>query len=42
MATGFTWNTQDRESDTAACLAVWEHGRRMLADESLDLVCWTS
>ena len=37
MATGFTWNTQDRESDTAACLAVWEHGRRMLADES-DLV----
>ena len=21
MATGFTWNTQDRESDTAACLA---------------------
>lgn len=38
MATGFTWNTQDRESDTVACLAVWEHGRRMLADESLDLV----
>lgn len=38
MATGFTRNTQDRESDTAACLAVWEHGRRMLADESLDLV----
>ncbi|WP_457998686.1 cob(I)yrinic acid a,c-diamide adenosyltransferase [Klebsiella michiganensis] len=38
MATGFTWNTQDRETDTAACLAVWEHGRRMLADESLDLV----
>ena len=38
MATCFTWNTQDRESDTAACLAVWEHGRRMLADESLDLV----
>ena len=38
MATGFTWNTQDRESDTGACLAVWEHGRRMLADESLDLV----
>lgn len=38
MATGFTWDTQDRESDTAACLAVWEHGRRMLADESLDLV----
>jgi cob(I)alamin adenosyltransferase len=38
MATGFTWNTQDRESDTAACLAVWEHAQRMLADESLDMV----
>ena len=36
MATGFTWNTQDRDSDTAACLAVWEHARRMLADDILD------
>ena len=38
MATGFTWNTQDRDSDTAACLAVWEHARRKLADDQLDLV----
>ncbi|HCA3758956.1 cob(I)yrinic acid a,c-diamide adenosyltransferase [Klebsiella pneumoniae] len=38
MATGFTWNTQDHDSDTAACLAVWEHARRMLADDQLDLV----
>lgn len=38
MATGLTWNTQDRDSDTAACLAVWEHARRMLADDQLDLV----
>ncbi len=38
MATGFTRNTQDRDSDTAACLAVWEHARRMLADDQLDLV----
>ncbi|WPC50549.1 cob(I)yrinic acid a,c-diamide adenosyltransferase [Klebsiella pneumoniae] len=38
MATGFTWNTQDRDSDTAACLAVWEHARRLLADDQLDLV----
>lgn len=38
MATGFTWNTQDRESDTAACLSVWQHAKRMLADEHLDLV----
>ncbi|WP_054178490.1 cob(I)yrinic acid a,c-diamide adenosyltransferase [Trabulsiella odontotermitis] len=38
MATGFTWDTQNRESDTAACLAVWQHGKRMLADPDLDLV----
>ncbi|MFC3190410.1 cob(I)yrinic acid a,c-diamide adenosyltransferase [Pseudocitrobacter faecalis] len=38
MATGFTWNTQDRESDTAACMDVWQHAKRMLADTSLDLV----
>lgn len=38
MATGFTWNTQDKESDTAACMAVWQHAKRMLADASLDLV----
>lgn len=38
MATGFTWETQNRETDTAACLAVWEHGKRMLADAELDMV----
>ena len=38
MATGFTWTPQARDSDTAACLAVWEHARRMLADDQLDLV----
>lgn len=38
MATGFTWETQNREADTAACLAVWEHGKRMLADPQLDMV----
>lgn len=38
MATGFTWDTQNRETDTAACLQVWHHGKRMLQDETLDLV----
>ncbi len=38
MATGFTWDTQDKSGDTAACLAVWQHAKRMMADESLDLV----
>lgn len=38
MATGFTWDTQNRESDTAACLEAWQHAARMLADPALDMV----
>ena len=38
MATGFTWDTQNRESDTVACLEVWQHAERMLADPALDMV----
>lgn len=38
MATGFTWDTQNRATDTAASLAVWQHGKRMLQDPALDLV----
>ena len=38
MATGFTRDTQNRETDTAACLAVWEHAKRMLSDPSLNMV----
>lgn len=38
MATGFTWETQNRESDSAACAAVWQHAQRMLADPELSLV----
>ncbi|WP_075181894.1 cob(I)yrinic acid a,c-diamide adenosyltransferase [Pantoea sp. 1.19] len=38
MATGFTWETQSRATDSAACQAVWQHAVRMLQDPSLDLV----
>lgn len=38
MSTGFTWDTQDRTGDTASAQAVWQHGKRMLADETLDLI----
>lgn len=38
MATGFTWETQNHQTDTDACLAVWQHAKRMLCDSSLDLV----
>ncbi|CBJ81409.1 cob(I)alamin and cobinamide ATP-dependent adenolsyltransferase [Xenorhabdus bovienii str. Jollieti] len=38
MATGFTWETQNRETDIAACQAVWQHALTMLSDSSLQLV----
>lgn len=38
MGTGFTWETQNRESDIAAALAVWTESKRMLADARYDLV----
>ncbi|QSX29314.1 cob(I)yrinic acid a,c-diamide adenosyltransferase [Shewanella cyperi] len=38
MATGFTWETQDREADTAAALKAWEAAERWLADPAIDLV----
>lgn len=38
MATGFTWDTQNRATDSAACQQVWQHAKRMLADEQVDLV----
>ncbi|EXU77321.1 cob(I)yrinic acid a,c-diamide adenosyltransferase [Erwinia papayae] len=38
MSTGFTWDTQNKETDTAACLTVWQQAKRMLEDPALDLV----
>ncbi|MGQ7247784.1 cob(I)yrinic acid a,c-diamide adenosyltransferase [Halomonas sp. V046] len=38
MATGFTWDTQNRESDTAACAEVWHDAKRLLADPEVYLV----
>ncbi|WP_043527079.1 cob(I)yrinic acid a,c-diamide adenosyltransferase [Litchfieldella xinjiangensis] len=38
MATGFTWDTQNRDSDTQACQAVWTEAKRMLADPDVYLV----
>lgn len=36
MGTGFTWETQDREKDTAAALVAWEAAEVLLQDESID------
>lgn len=38
MGTGFTWETQDRAVDTAACRAAWEKTLPMLQDPSIHLV----
>lgn len=38
MATGFTWETQNRETDIAACQQVWQAAKRMLQDPTIDVV----
>lgn len=38
MATGFTWETQDRAKDTAAAQGVWAVAKGWLADPAIDLV----
>jgi cob(I)alamin adenosyltransferase len=38
MATGFTWESQDRENDIAAAEASWAHAEKLLQDSSYHLV----
>ena len=38
MATGFTWETQDRESDIGHAQTVWAECQRMLSDARYDVV----
>ncbi|WP_318466310.1 cob(I)yrinic acid a,c-diamide adenosyltransferase [Photobacterium leiognathi] len=38
MATGFTWETQNKQADTEAAQETWQQCKAMLADESLDVV----
>ncbi|WP_413284085.1 cob(I)yrinic acid a,c-diamide adenosyltransferase [Vibrio sp. MA40-2] len=38
MATGFTWNTQDKQADTLAAQQVWQECKRMLKDDSIDVI----
>ncbi len=38
MATGFTWETQNKETDTQAAQTVWKECQRMLQDDSIDVV----
>ncbi|TMP82010.1 cob(I)yrinic acid a,c-diamide adenosyltransferase [Pseudoalteromonas phenolica] len=38
MKTGFTWETQNRETDTAAAVETWQQAKKWLVDDSIDLV----
>lgn len=38
MATGFTWETQNKEQDMAAADLVWQEAKKMLASDAYDLV----
>lgn len=38
MATGFTWETQNREQDQQAAQLIWQEAKRMLASEQYDVV----
>ena len=38
MKTGFTWDTQDKEYDTAMAIETWQKAQNYLEDESIDLV----
>lgn len=38
MATGFTWETQNKETDTQAAQLVWQQCKRMLSDPFIDVV----
>lgn len=38
MATGFTWETQDKQKDTEAAQLVWQQCIKLLSDESIDVV----
>ncbi|WGW01191.1 cob(I)yrinic acid a,c-diamide adenosyltransferase [Vibrio sp. YMD68] len=38
MATGFTWETQDKTADTEAAQKVWQECKRMLQDDTINVI----
>ncbi|MDW1926514.1 cob(I)yrinic acid a,c-diamide adenosyltransferase [Vibrio sp. 947] len=38
MATGFTWETQNKAADTEAAQGVWQECKRMMQDDSIDVI----
>jgi len=38
MATGFTWETQNKAADIEAAQGIWQECKRMLRDDSIDVI----
>lgn len=38
MGTGFTWETQNKEKDTQAAQSAWQDAKKLLSDDSVDVV----
>ena len=38
MATGFTWETQDKEKDMLAAINAWQEAEKLLQDETIDVI----
>lgn len=38
MSTGFTWETQNKETDTLSCIETWQYAKQLLSDPQYDLV----
>jgi len=38
MKTGFTWETQNKEADTAAAQIAWTEAKKLLTDASIDII----
>jgi cob(I)alamin adenosyltransferase len=38
MGTGFTWETQDKETDIKAAQAAWQHSKQLLQNPAINLV----
>ena len=38
MGTGFTWETQDKDTDIEAAQVAWQHSKKLLQDPNVDVV----
>lgn len=38
MKTGFTWDTQNKDSDILAAQETWQHAKKLLTDPTIDIV----